>query len=186
MGQPLPVIVSMGGVNGAGRTSMHHGTARMLEDALAAAPRQAMLASLRQLYGVRRHRGFRGAGAHVYPADRIQSLRPLLRCLESTPDHARSPPKLRTRAQAFARSPARATGNCGPAKMTGMCACRSSVSNSFCCRRSESSRSRRPVNCQRASIPRRCIPRAITRGVWPCRFTPPATRWAVWGWTGMF
>lgn len=51
MGQPLPVIVSMGGVNGAGRTSMHHSTARMLEGALSASRRRAMLASLRELTG---------------------------------------------------------------------------------------------------------------------------------------
>lgn len=51
MGQPLPVIVSMGGVNGAGRSSMHHSTARMLEDVLSAPRRAAMLASLRQLMG---------------------------------------------------------------------------------------------------------------------------------------
>ena len=51
MGQPLPVIVSMGGVNGAGRSSMHHSTARMLEDVLNAPRRAAMLASLRQLMG---------------------------------------------------------------------------------------------------------------------------------------
>ncbi len=51
MGQPLPVIVSFGGANSAGRSSHHHGYARMVEGALDGATRQAMLASLRQMTG---------------------------------------------------------------------------------------------------------------------------------------
>jgi acetoacetyl-[acyl-carrier protein] synthase len=51
MGQPLPVIVSFGGVNSAGRSSMHHGVARLLHDALPSARRQETLVALRQLVG---------------------------------------------------------------------------------------------------------------------------------------
>ena len=51
MGQPLPVIVSFGGANSAGRSSHHHGYARMVEGAIDGATRQAMLASLRQMTG---------------------------------------------------------------------------------------------------------------------------------------
>ena len=51
MGQPLPVIVSMGGINSAGRSSMHHGYARMVEEALGVEQRRRMLAALSQLTG---------------------------------------------------------------------------------------------------------------------------------------
>jgi len=51
MGQPLPVIVSMGGINSAGRSSMHHAFSRMVEDALGTEARQRMLAALAQLTG---------------------------------------------------------------------------------------------------------------------------------------
>ncbi|WOJ95579.1 beta-ketoacyl synthase [Congregibacter brevis] len=51
MGQALPVIVSFGGVNSAGRSSMHHGYARMVESALGEDRRRAMIAALRQLTG---------------------------------------------------------------------------------------------------------------------------------------
>ncbi|MEE4110738.1 MAG: beta-ketoacyl synthase [Halieaceae bacterium] len=51
MGQPLPVIVSMGGINSAGRSSMHYGYARMIEEALGVAQRRRMLAALAQLTG---------------------------------------------------------------------------------------------------------------------------------------
>jgi acetoacetyl-[acyl-carrier protein] synthase len=51
MGQPLPVIVSLGGVNSAGRSSMHHACARLLHSALPAAHRAQTLAALRQLTG---------------------------------------------------------------------------------------------------------------------------------------
>ena len=51
MGQPLPVIVSFGGVNSAGRASMHHATSRLLYDSLSGEQRAATLASLRQLSG---------------------------------------------------------------------------------------------------------------------------------------
>ncbi|MDP5052273.1 MAG: beta-ketoacyl synthase, partial [Congregibacter sp.] len=51
MGQALPVIVSLGGVNSAGRSSMHHGYARMVESALSPPRRLQMLAALRQLTG---------------------------------------------------------------------------------------------------------------------------------------
>lgn len=51
MGQPLPVIVSMGGINSAGRSSMHHGYARMVVDALGARQRQTTLTALAQLTG---------------------------------------------------------------------------------------------------------------------------------------
>jgi len=47
----LPVIVSFGGVNGAGRSSMHRAYARLVEAVLPGAERRAMLASLRQLTG---------------------------------------------------------------------------------------------------------------------------------------
>ncbi|WP_439108006.1 beta-ketoacyl synthase [Congregibacter sp.] len=51
MGQALPVIVSLGGVNSAGRSSMHHGHARMVESAITSERRSQMLTSLRQLTG---------------------------------------------------------------------------------------------------------------------------------------
>lgn len=51
MGQPLPVIVSLGGVNSAGRTSMHHAYSRLVFDALNNEQQQHTLASLRQLSG---------------------------------------------------------------------------------------------------------------------------------------
>ena len=51
MGQPLPVIVSLGGINSAGRSSGHHGTARMVESVIDESRRTAMLASLAQLMG---------------------------------------------------------------------------------------------------------------------------------------
>ena len=46
MGQPLPVIVSFGGVNSAGRASQHHATARLVHDALPATIRERTLQSL--------------------------------------------------------------------------------------------------------------------------------------------
>jgi acetoacetyl-[acyl-carrier protein] synthase len=49
--QPLPVIVSLGGINSAGRSSMHHAHARMVESVVGEGRRQAMLTSLRQLTG---------------------------------------------------------------------------------------------------------------------------------------
>ena len=51
MGQPLPVIVSFGGANSAGRSSRHHGYARMVEGVIADSARASMLASLRQMTG---------------------------------------------------------------------------------------------------------------------------------------
>lgn len=49
MTQPLPVIVSFGGVNSAGRASGHHASARLVHDALPAERQQRTLAALRQL-----------------------------------------------------------------------------------------------------------------------------------------
>lgn len=49
MGQALPVIVSLGGINSAGRSSMHHASARLVQDVIDAPRRAAMLDSLRQL-----------------------------------------------------------------------------------------------------------------------------------------
>ncbi len=51
MGQALPVIVSMGGINSAGRTSMHHAYRRMVAETLSADAREQTLASLAQLTG---------------------------------------------------------------------------------------------------------------------------------------
>ena len=51
MGQALPVIVSMGGINSAGRTSMHRAYARMVEATLDQTERAGMLAALSQLTG---------------------------------------------------------------------------------------------------------------------------------------
>lgn len=51
MAQPLPVIVSFGGVNSAGRASMHHATSRLLYDILPEERKLATQASLRQLMG---------------------------------------------------------------------------------------------------------------------------------------
>lgn len=48
----LPVIVGMGGVNPAGRTSGHHGYARMVHEAMPEATRARTLQSLAQLMGV--------------------------------------------------------------------------------------------------------------------------------------
>ncbi|MBU2706838.1 beta-ketoacyl synthase [Zooshikella marina] len=45
----LPVIIGMGGINPAGRTSMHHGYRRLVLDALSADSQQTTLASLAQL-----------------------------------------------------------------------------------------------------------------------------------------
>jgi acetoacetyl-[acyl-carrier protein] synthase len=53
VGQPLPVIVSLGGINSAGRSSMHHAYARLVEDVLDAPRRSAMLQALQQLTGQR-------------------------------------------------------------------------------------------------------------------------------------
>ncbi|GAB5415282.1 MAG: beta-ketoacyl-ACP synthase FabY [Congregibacter sp.] len=51
MGQPLPVIVSLGGINSAGRSSMHHAYSRLVFDAMSSDQQQKTLASLRQLSG---------------------------------------------------------------------------------------------------------------------------------------
>lgn len=51
MGRPLPVIVSYGGVNSAGRSSSQHAHARLIEDNLSATQRDVLFASLRQLTG---------------------------------------------------------------------------------------------------------------------------------------
>lgn len=51
MGQSLPVIVSFGGINGAGRSSGHHACARLLHEALPPARRAQTLAALRQVMG---------------------------------------------------------------------------------------------------------------------------------------
>lgn len=51
MGQALPVIVSMGGINSAGRTSMHHAFRRMIESRLSEKKRTETLAALAQLTG---------------------------------------------------------------------------------------------------------------------------------------
>ncbi|QFU75824.1 beta-ketoacyl synthase [Halioglobus maricola] len=48
----LPVVVSLGGINGAGRASGHHGVARMAYDALGAAEQQRTLASLASMMGL--------------------------------------------------------------------------------------------------------------------------------------
>ena len=47
--QPLPVVVGFGGINGAGRASMHHAFKRMTYSALPQAERSRTLASLAQL-----------------------------------------------------------------------------------------------------------------------------------------
>ncbi|MEO1080146.1 MAG: beta-ketoacyl synthase [Pseudomonadota bacterium] len=52
MGQPLPVIVSFGGINSAGRSSMHRAYTRLVEGVAPQAERDGMLASLRQLTGL--------------------------------------------------------------------------------------------------------------------------------------
>lgn len=52
MGQPLPVFVASGGINSAGRTSAGHAHARLVEPRLAAARRDRLLASLRELRGL--------------------------------------------------------------------------------------------------------------------------------------
>lgn len=49
---PLPVIVGFGGVNPAGRSSGHHGYARMVHDAMPEAVQARTLQSLAQLMGV--------------------------------------------------------------------------------------------------------------------------------------
>jgi len=51
MGQPLPVIVSLGGINSAGRSSSHHAYLRMVADAVPSVARARMLESLGQLTG---------------------------------------------------------------------------------------------------------------------------------------
>ena len=48
----LPVIVGFGGINTAGRSSLHHAYARMVYDALAPQHQQQTLASLGALMGV--------------------------------------------------------------------------------------------------------------------------------------
>lgn len=48
----LPVIVGLGGVNAAGRTSFHHGYRRMIINELSAEKKQHTLASLAQLMGL--------------------------------------------------------------------------------------------------------------------------------------
>lgn len=48
----LPVIVGLGGINGAGRSSGHHGLARMAYDALSRQKQERTLASLATLMGV--------------------------------------------------------------------------------------------------------------------------------------
>ena len=50
--QPLPVIVSMGGINGAGRASGHHALARMGYEALSSQQQQQTLASLASMMGL--------------------------------------------------------------------------------------------------------------------------------------
>lgn len=50
--QSLPVIVGFGGVNPAGRSSGHHGYARMVHDAMPASRQQRTLQALAQLMGV--------------------------------------------------------------------------------------------------------------------------------------
>lgn len=50
--QPLPVVVGFGGINGAGRASMHHAFKRMTYSALPQAERSRTLASLAQLMGL--------------------------------------------------------------------------------------------------------------------------------------
>ena len=50
--QPLPVIVSMGGINGAGRASGHHAVARMGYEALSRDQQQRTLASLASMMGL--------------------------------------------------------------------------------------------------------------------------------------
>lgn len=49
--QQLPVIVGFGGINGAGRSSFHHGYSRMVYSALDSAQQQRTLASLAALMG---------------------------------------------------------------------------------------------------------------------------------------
>ncbi|MEE4277298.1 MAG: beta-ketoacyl synthase [Halieaceae bacterium] len=51
MGQPLPVIVSFGGINSAGRSSMHRAYCRLIESTLDETQRGGMLAALGQLMG---------------------------------------------------------------------------------------------------------------------------------------
>jgi acetoacetyl-[acyl-carrier protein] synthase len=51
VGQPLPVIVSLGGINSAGRSSMHHAYARLVHEVMGSARREETLGSLRQLTG---------------------------------------------------------------------------------------------------------------------------------------
>ena len=50
--QPLPVVVGFGGINGAGRASMHHAFKRMTYSALPQVERSRTLASLAQLMGL--------------------------------------------------------------------------------------------------------------------------------------
>ena len=51
-GQPLPVIVSLGGINGAGRASGHHAVARMGYEELDEKLQKRTLASLATLMGL--------------------------------------------------------------------------------------------------------------------------------------
>ena len=50
--QPLPVVVGFGGINGAGRASMHHAFKRMTYTALSQEQQSRTLASLAQLMGL--------------------------------------------------------------------------------------------------------------------------------------
>ncbi|MEM1113641.1 MAG: beta-ketoacyl synthase [Pseudomonadota bacterium] len=55
--QPLPVIVGFGGINGAGRSSSHHGFARLVESALSEQQRRRTFESLATLMGLETYEG---------------------------------------------------------------------------------------------------------------------------------
>ncbi len=80
--QRLPIIVGFGGVNGAGRSSGHHGFARLVESALPTAQRERTLAALASVMGLKsaagkedyilRHTLVRRVEREHFDPDRVQ------------------------------------------------------------------------------------------------------------------
>ncbi|MFC6330724.1 beta-ketoacyl synthase, partial [Alloalcanivorax gelatiniphagus] len=71
----LPVITAMGGINAAGRTSLHHGFRRLVFDALEPARQDSTLASLAALTGGHgREALLNGTLIRGLPADRRLSM----------------------------------------------------------------------------------------------------------------
>ncbi len=78
-GQPLPVIVGLGGINGAGRSSGHHAYRRLVLDALPQAERTRTLAALATLMGleqpdetrIRQHTLIRRVENNHFDVDRV-------------------------------------------------------------------------------------------------------------------